>query len=107
MAKDDAKFGQRLERYWQGRNRFIETGMEFSQGQGISQIIATSGQELLSIVETSPDFEPAYRTLLMGAQAMSQVNPYEAYNLLSQLQAASPQQPQASIMKKRLFGGNL
>lgn len=102
--KTDLKFSARLEAYWQARDEFIKAGLGLQTSNDIRQIIASSKDDLLRIVKHSSDFEPAYRTLIMSAQALNEVDRYGAYQLLTETHNANPHQPQALHLRQRLFG---
>ena len=99
-----SEFTQRLQSYWQARDRFIEVGQRAHSSDSVRQLMVASKDPLLDIVRSSEEFAPAYRTLLMSAQSLAQENPIAAYGLLSELHNASPQQAAALQLRQRLFG---
>ncbi len=104
LTTEQVEYAQRFEAYWQARDEFIKTGVAAFDRTNVEQMLAFSRDSLLSIVKQSQDFEPAYRTLLYGAQALAQTNPKAAYDLLGDLAKASPEQREALQLQKRLFG---
>ena len=86
----------RLERYWQARNAFIRLGSEHTLSGNVSHDIRMIGPDLLDIVQTSPDFSPAYQPLLRMAQALSETEKELSLRFLEALQQVSPHRQEAA-----------
>ncbi|MEE2733283.1 MAG: spermidine synthase [Pseudomonadota bacterium] len=97
-------FATELEKYWQARDAFIRTGTRAQDSHNVQQLLARSREPLLQIVRSSDEFDPAYRTLLVSARNLAAVDPAQAFDLLTELDSANPQQPEARLLRQRLFG---
>ena len=103
-APDNQAFNQQLQAYWQARDLFLQAGINVDPNADIRSIVAATSKPLLQAVQISPAFDPAYRALLGTAQALAQADRYAAYELLSALMDANPQQQDAQQLRQALFG---
>lgn len=97
-------FMQRLQRYWQARDIFLQAGVNVDPSKNLPQLLSTIKTPLLQAVRTSPDFLPAYQPLLAMAEGLYPQDPKAAWQLLKELEEANPQLPFARQMRMRLFG---
>lgn len=95
----------RLAAYWLARNAYLRTGANASPTHDLKSMLDQVAEPLLDILRTSPDFEAAYRPLLVMAWRIHQQDPQESENLLTALEAATPQRPEAGRMKLKLSKG--
>jgi spermidine synthase len=95
----------RLAAYWQARNAYLRTGANASPTYDLKSMLDQVAEPLLDIVRTSPDFEAAYQPLLRMAAQLHRQDPQESENLLTALEAATPQRPEAGRMKLKLSKG--
>lgn len=98
----DAALAARLERYWEARNRFLEVGVGVRPTADARRMLEQVREPLLSVVRLSPDFRPAYDPLLRIAQALGGIEPAASRALLSALQDAAPQRPEAGVVLRDL-----
>lgn len=93
----------RTQRYWQARDQFLLAAVTMEQVAPEDWDDALRSQ-LLDVVSISGDFEPAYFTLLTMAQELYRRDPRASLLLLNDLYDASPDQPEAAELRRRLFG---
>jgi len=87
---------QRLAAYWQARNRFLEVGRAVQPSADVRVMLAQVQAPLLDVLRTSPDCRPAYDPLLGMAVALARQDPAAARELLTALQAAQAERPEAA-----------
>lgn len=114
LRTDDQQNGgwqQRMAAYWAARTRFIEVGMGVSATGDPQAMLAQVRGPLLDIVRTSADFRPAYDPLLNLARALarpgdagdaSPAHRLQARALLTELEAANPQRPEAALLLRQI-----
>jgi spermidine synthase len=90
-----AQWGLRAQAYWQARNRFIEAGMQVRPSADVQAMLAQVRAPLLAVLQTSPDFRPAYEPLVGMATALGPIDPGAARQLLQQLVKLQPRWPEA------------
>ncbi len=88
---------ERLGRYWQARNHFLEVGRGVRPTGDVRRMLEQVGEPLLAVVRLSPDFRPAYDPLLRMAKALSINDPGSARGFLQALRDAAPQRPEAAL----------
>jgi spermidine synthase len=85
----------RLSNYWQARNRFLAIGRDVQPTADVRRMLAQVGAPLLSLLQASPEFRPAYEPLLRMAHALTDVDPTAGCRLLAQLEATQANRPEA------------
>lgn len=103
LSAPEPAVAERLAAYWIARNRFIEVGRNVRPSADVRKMLARVGQPLTEILETSPDFRPAYDPLLRMAAALAPVDPMAAGALLRRLVVLQPERPEAGETLLRLF----
>jgi spermidine synthase len=91
----DASWNRRLEAYWAARNQFLEAGRDVKPSQDVHIMLAQVRTPLLAVLQTSPDFRPAYQPLLMMARALGRSDAPAARELLAELDRLKPEWPGA------------
>ena len=84
-AGQDAAWSRRLAAYWQARDRYLEIGRGVAPSADVREMLAQVGAPLLSVLEISADFRPAYDPLLRMARELGRVDEPRAQALLSRL----------------------
>lgn len=97
-------FSRRLHDYWRARDTFLRAGVDVRPGEDIRRLVAQTREPLLAALRLSSDFTPAYRSLIGMAQALHQVDRRAAYELLTDLDAASPGDDFARRLRRQLYG---
>jgi spermidine synthase len=87
---------RRLAAYWSARNRFIAAGRAVRPTSDVRDMLAQVRDPLLEVLHLSPDFRPAYDPLVRMAAALAGVDGAAARSLLSELQQAQPDRPEAA-----------
>lgn len=87
---NEAAWLARLSAYWSARERFIEAGRNVRPSADVREMLAQVRDPLLSVLQVSPDFEPAYDPLVRMASALGRVDPNAARSLLTQLRQLRP-----------------
>jgi spermidine synthase len=100
---DPANAVDRLDAYWVARNQFITVGAEARRTQNAQMLLAQVQGPLLSIIEKSPDFSPAYRPLLALAKNLRPREPAVAWELLKRLEQVAPRRHEAQRLRRNLF----
>lgn len=95
-APRDAGWSSRLAAYWTARNRFIEVGRDVQPSSDVRRMLAQVRAPLLSVLHTSPDFQPAYDPRLRMATALGRVDAAAARALLTELQQVQALRPEAA-----------
>ena len=101
---ENQHFSDQLQRYWQARDVFLQTGMKLKANDTIDTMVAQTREPLLKALSISPQFDPAYRALMGSAQALYEVDRYQSYRLLSDIIDTVPQRNDAVQLRYRLFG---
>jgi spermidine synthase len=86
----DPAWPGRLAAYWSARDRFIESGRDVHPSARVEDMLAQVQSPLLSVLQLSPDFRPAYDPLLAMATALARSNVSGARALLSELTQLQP-----------------
>ena len=79
---------QRLQAYWDARDRFLAVGMTVRPDSDPRIMLAQVRQPLLDIIRLSPDFTPASDPLLAMAQALAVIDKTAARALLLEVTLA-------------------
>jgi spermidine synthase len=87
---DDA-WSRRLVAYWNARDRYLQIGSEVLPTDDVDAMLAQVRAPLLDVLETSPDFRPAYDPLVSMARALGVTDPQAARALLARLVAVNPE----------------
>jgi spermidine synthase len=93
----EKNWDRRLAAYWQGRNRFIESGRNVRPSSDAREMLAQVREPLLSVLRISPDFRPAYDPLILMATSLAQTNVSAARTLLAELTRLQPERAEAGI----------
>jgi spermidine synthase len=91
----DRAWQARVGAYWQARDHYLLAGMRVRPAQSVQAMLAQVREPLLETLRLSPDFRPAYDPLLRMALALQREDPAAAQALLTALDAAQPQRPEA------------
>jgi spermidine synthase len=97
-----ALWSSRLAAYWAARDSFIEAGQAVRPDADLKRMLAQVRAPLLSVLNISPDFRPAYDPLLRMASALARTDASAARALLSALKQAQPARPEAEQALHRL-----
>ncbi len=97
---------ERLEKYWNARNRYLEVGRGIRPTNDPRRMLEQVGEPLLAVVRLSPDFRPAYDPLLRMVKALSLIDAGSARAWLEALQEAAPLRPEAAIELRGLRSDN-
>lgn len=100
----DAAWGLRLAAYWAARDRFIEAGRDVRPASDVQRMLAQVREPLLSVLQVSPEFRPAYDPLLRMATALGRIDVAAARELLAELQRVQPSRPEAAQALRDLSG---
>ncbi|MEM9182407.1 MAG: fused MFS/spermidine synthase [Pseudomonadota bacterium] len=95
-------FRQRLVDYWRARDAYLAAGVGVAPTNDLDVLLAQVATPLLRVVQTSKDFMPAYRPLLVMARDLHSGNPRASRSLLLALEQASPR-PEARQLRIKLF----
>ncbi|RAI43569.1 fused MFS/spermidine synthase [Rhodoplanes roseus] len=98
LGDSDEGARRRLAAYWRARDRYLEIGVRTLAAAGPRNLIAAIAPQLVEIVRTSPDFEPAYRPVLAMARQLAVSDRAAARRLLEALDRANPARPEARGM---------
>jgi spermidine synthase len=98
----DSAWGQRLSAYWRARNRFIEVGQAVKASSDLYEMLSQVREPLLSVLQISPDFRPAYDPLLRMATALGRSDRSAALGLLSALEKVQPARDDAMRAQRAL-----
>ncbi|MEY2843917.1 MAG: hypothetical protein RI920_1954 [Pseudomonadota bacterium] len=90
-----ATWGPRAQAYWQARDRFIQAGMQVRPNADVRAMLDQVRAPLLGVLQTSPDFRPAYEPLVGMATALAPQDLAGARLLLAQLIRLQPRWPEA------------
>lgn len=86
----------RLAAYWTARTKYLVSGRTVQPVNDVRQMLAQVQQPLLDVLQTSPDFRPAYDPLLRMAQALARIDPAAGRSLLGELQRVQPGREEAA-----------
>jgi spermidine synthase len=86
VEANDSNWNARLAAYWTARDAFIVAGRDVEPTLDVRRMLAQVRGPLLDVLETSPDFRPAYDPLLAMALALASVDVAGARELLVELQ---------------------
>jgi spermidine synthase len=81
--------------YWSARTRYIEIGRDVRLSPDVRLMLAQLREPLLSVLDTSPDFQPAYEPLLQMATVLGRIDAPSAKALLAELARLQPTRPEA------------
>ena len=96
LAPIDARFGTRLAKYWEARDRFLAAGRDVRSSTEVREMLSQVREPLLESLHISPDFRPAYDPLLQMALALAAVDRANARALLLELEAIQPLRSEAA-----------
>jgi spermidine synthase len=96
----------RLALYWTARDRFLEVGRDVQLTADVRRMLAQVREPLLSILQISPDFSPAYDPLLRMAADLARTDAGAARVLLAEMARAQPSRPQAAQLLRELGAGS-
>ena len=86
-AGADTDWLPRLAAYWAARDRYIDAGRSVRPSADARQMLAQVQAPLLAVLQTSPDFRPAFDPLQRMAQQLAQTDAVAAQALLEALAA--------------------
>ena len=86
-AGADTEWLPRLAAYWAARDRYIDAGRNVRPSADARQMLAQVQAPLLAVLQTSPDFRPAFDPLQRMAQQLAQTDAVAAQALLAALAA--------------------
>jgi spermidine synthase len=101
-AGPDTAWAHRLSAYWRARNRFIEVGQQVKASSDLHEMLSQVREPLLSVLQISPDFRPAYDPLLRMATALGRSDRPAAQALLSALEKVQPARDDARQIQQAL-----
>jgi spermidine synthase len=93
----------RLEAYWQARNRFIQAGAALTGEPRGAALIAAAAPGLLAAIRSSAEFEPAYAPLMSMARSLLASDRPAAERLLLAIDEAAPSRHDARELLSREF----
>lgn len=91
----DPNWARRLAAYWTARDRFIVSGRHVHATLDVRDMLAQVRDPLLSILNISPEFRPAYDPLVAMAAALATTDPRAASALLTELVRLQPERDEA------------
>lgn len=94
-AGSDAQEQTRMAAYWSARTRYIEIGRDVRLSPDVRLMLAQLREPLLSVLNISPDFQPAYEPLLQMATVLGRIDAPSAKALLAELARLQPARPEA------------
>lgn len=94
---------QRLDAYWQARNRFIQAGAALTGEPRGAALIAAAAPGLLASIHASAEFEPAYAPLMSMANTLLTSDRQAAERLLRAIDEAAPSRYEARDLLSREF----
>lgn len=86
----------RMQAYWSARTRYIGIGRAIEPSDDVRRMLLQLRDPLLSVLRTSPDFQPAYEPLLQMASALARTDPASAKALLAELSRLQPERLEAA-----------
>jgi spermidine synthase len=98
----DTAWALRLSAYWRARNRFIEVGQGVKASSNLHEMLSQVREPLLSVLQISPDFRPAYDPLLRMATALGRSDRPTAQELLNALEKVQPARDDARQIQQAL-----
>jgi spermidine synthase len=99
---DSPTLAGELSQYWQARNLFLQAGLNVEPSDDATTILTKTYPLLISAVQTSQQFEPAYRALIGLALQMHKVDKQVAINILEALDEAAPIYLEARRLKNSI-----
>ena len=102
-TQNNADFAGRLEKYWQGRDRFLRVGTQVNSDVSFQQMVAQVRGPLLEILKISPDFEAAYDPLVGMAMRLYRSDPAQTKQLLLELERINPSRSDVGGLRRQLF----
>jgi spermidine synthase len=96
VASTSVAVQERMAAYWSARTRYIGIGRDLRPSGDVRQMLAQLQQPLLSVLDISPDFQPAYEPLLQMAAALARLDAASAKSLLVELKRVQPARPEAA-----------
>jgi spermidine synthase len=104
LVDADPADSARLAAYWSARTAFMAAGARVEPSHDVRRMLAQVEQPLLQVLQTSPDFRPAYDPLLQMAAALARSDADAARPLLAALARIQPARPEAAEALRRLEG---
>ncbi len=87
LTESERVWGERVGRYWQARNRYLQVGRNVKPVAGLQAMLLQVQEPLLGVLQLSPEFQPAFKPLWNMAQALQQQDSVAGEALLNKLQA--------------------
>ena len=107
ITEEDYLARSRLPAYWTARDKFLTLGMDIERTRDVVKLYRQAGDPLLDVVRKSVDFSAAYFPLVSIAYDLYPHDREASYRLLLDLERASPLRPEAGILRRRLFVGEV
>lgn len=85
-----------LAAYWSARTRYIEIGRDVQPSADVRRMLSQLREPLLTVLQTSPEFRPAYEPLLQMAGALAAIDAPAAQALLMELKRLQPARSEAA-----------
>ena len=105
LVPGDAAAEPRLAAYRTARDQFLAAGRSVRPVRDARQMLDQVGKPLLTVLQTSPDFRPAFDPLLAMAQALATDDPTAARTLLQRLTVLQPGRADAASALQRVIAG--
>lgn len=102
LLTDSPRLASELSQYWQARNLFLQAGLHVQPHDDPTTILRKTYPLLISAVQRSDQFEPAYRALIGLALQMQSVDKQVALNILDALDEAAPMYSEARRLKSSI-----
>jgi spermidine synthase len=102
VAGGDESWRRRLSAYWRARDRYLDAGRRVRPTRQLTDMLAQVQTPLLSVLEISPDFRPAYDPLLRMAAQLAADDAGAARALLVRLAQLQPARSEAADALREL-----
>ena len=102
LETDAPQLQARLAAYWLARDRYLAMGQHVRPSSDVRRMLAQVRAPLLSVLQISPDFRPAYDPLLRMAAGLAEVDITAARALLMDLQRVQPARVEAGELLRAL-----
>ncbi|MEO8064024.1 MAG: fused MFS/spermidine synthase [Pseudomonadota bacterium] len=90
LAGEDGAWMPKLAAYWRARDRYLDAGRTVRPTRAVQEMLAQVQAPLLSVLEISPDFRPAYDPLMQMAVQLERTDMAAARALLVRLAGVQP-----------------
>lgn len=90
LLADSGEIAPRLADYWAARDRYLEVGSQVTPSPDLRDMLRQVREPLLSVLQISPEFRPAYDPLVSMARDLARSDAQGARSLLVTLTTLSP-----------------